>query len=79
MPAQELMTVGPVLIVIDALDESAELWSRERTGLLNILSRRISEVPDNCRILITTRPEPDICKKFPRIPEAYGYHRHQIN
>ena len=55
---------APVLIVIDALDESGEAKSREQilrllAGKLNI-SSQLSEMPKNFRILITSRPLEDI-------------------
>jgi hypothetical protein len=61
-PAKALTTVGPILIVIDALDESAEESSRK--SLLNILAKGISNLPPNFRLLITARPEPDIINAF---------------
>jgi AAA ATPase domain len=61
-PAKALTIVGPVLIVIDALDESAEESSRK--ALLDILANGISDLPPNFRILITARPEPDIINAF---------------
>ena len=61
-PATALTTVGPILIVIDALDESAEGQSRK--DLLETLATGISDLPSNFRILITTRPEPDIVIAF---------------
>ena len=61
-PAKALTTVGPILIVIDAPDESAEGLSR--TNLLDTLAKGISDLPSNFRILMTTRPEPDIVSAF---------------
>jgi hypothetical protein len=56
-PAKHLDGVGPILIIIDALDESG---SREdRATLLQTLSR-ILELPSHFRFLITSRPESDI-------------------
>ena len=48
----------PVLIVLDALDEcgTPEL----RRSLLDVLRDRLSSLPANFRILITSRPEEDI-------------------
>jgi hypothetical protein len=56
-PVRELTLSGPVVIVIDALDES-DLPSRSR--LLLLLSKRIEELPSNFRIIVTSRPERDI-------------------
>ncbi|KIM79211.1 hypothetical protein PILCRDRAFT_74639, partial [Piloderma croceum F 1598] len=61
-PAKALTTVGPILIVIDALDESAE--KRSRKVLLEVLARMAASIPNNFRILITARPERDIVKAF---------------
>lgn len=49
---------GPILIVIDALDESG--YPRARRAMLSILARRVSELPANFRLLLTSRPEDDI-------------------
>lgn len=57
-PAKQLSLVGPVTIVVDALDESGD--KKSRAELLSIFSSKISELPPNFRILITSRPEPDI-------------------
>ena len=66
-PAKALTTVGPIVIIIDALDESTKEPSRK--ALLDILSEGISLVPSNFRVLITARPEPDIVN-------ALNGHRH---
>ena len=66
-PAQKLSEamVGPIVIVIDALDESGRADSRQH--ILRILSGKldddeshISKLPSNFRILLTSRPLPDI-------------------
>ncbi|PPR04540.1 hypothetical protein CVT26_002507 [Gymnopilus dilepis] len=56
---------GPIVIVIDALDESGDPDSREL--LLKILAGRMGDIDDqihqlpaNIRILLTSRPLPDI-------------------
>ena len=61
-PAKALTTVGPILVVIDALDESGEESSRK--PLLDVIAKGISDLPPNFRILITARPEPDIIHAF---------------
>jgi hypothetical protein len=55
--------VGPVVVVIDALDESGGVETRRH--LLRILSGklavpRIGDLPHNFRIIVTSRPLPDI-------------------
>src|ERR1700722_2583700 len=57
-PAAQLRIVGPILIIIDALDESSDPRSRHR--LLSLLANRMTELPGNFRILLTSRPEKDI-------------------
>jgi hypothetical protein len=71
-PARKLSEgmVGPIVIIIDALDESGGPNSRDR--LLHILSGKsgkgideenhITKLPPNIRILVTSRPLPDIAK-----------------
>ncbi|KAG1792155.1 uncharacterized protein HD556DRAFT_1482212 [Suillus plorans] len=56
---------APVLIVIDALDESGEANSREQilrllAGKLNTSTSQLSDLPANFRILLTSRPLEDI-------------------
>ncbi|PAV22987.1 nucleotide-binding-oligomerization-domain like receptor [Pyrrhoderma noxium] len=48
----------PVLIVLDALDECGT--PEHRQSLLDVLRDRLSSLPANFRILITSRPEEDI-------------------
>ncbi|KAH7905937.1 WD40-repeat-containing domain protein [Hygrophoropsis aurantiaca] len=61
-PTSELHIVGPVVIVIDALDESGDQIHRKR--MLSVLSEKISSLPCNFRILITGRPESDIVQRL---------------
>ncbi|KAG1817021.1 hypothetical protein EV424DRAFT_1513365 [Suillus variegatus] len=63
--------VGPVVIIIDALDESGEAVET-RSDLLRILSGKlrdptithITKLPKNFRILVTSRPLRDIQNSF---------------
>ena len=53
--------VKPIVIIVDALDESGDTNSRR--VLLRILDNtenRITDLPPNLRILLTSRPLPDI-------------------
>ena len=55
--------MGPIVIIIDALDESGDTDSRR--VLLRILGNtitdsRVTDLPPNFRILLTSRPLPDI-------------------
>jgi len=71
-PLQKLSesTVGPVVIVIDALDESGT--AKTRSDLLRILSGKlqnsavpqITELPKNFRFIVTSRPLRDIQNAF---------------
>jgi len=68
-PARALSeaVMGPIVIVIDALDESGDTDSRR--VLLRILGNaitdsRVTDLPPNLRILVTSRPLPDIHAAF---------------
>jgi hypothetical protein len=60
--AQGLTSVGPTLIVIDALDESGD--QKPRKDLLSVLGSEAARLPSNLRILITSRAEKDIMDAF---------------
>ncbi|KAF7974596.1 hypothetical protein HWV62_11876 [Athelia sp. TMB] len=66
--ADSLSTIGPIVVVIDALDESGDVQSR--VPLLERLASKASEFPSNFRILITARPEPDIWRAFSTAPHV---------
>jgi len=56
---------APVLLVIDALDESGDVHSREQilrmlAGNSNPFSSKLTKLPTNLRILVTSRPLDDI-------------------
>ena len=68
-PAKTLTTIGPIVIVIDALDESGGQSARK--ALLDIFAKRVPELPSNFRILLTSRPEKDIVA-------ALNGHRHVL-
>ena len=66
-PIRDVCFVGPILIVVDALDESEDASSIQRRDTLafhEFLATRLGELPSNFRILITSRPEPDLEKAF---------------
>ncbi|KIJ56480.1 hypothetical protein M422DRAFT_239695, partial [Sphaerobolus stellatus SS14] len=52
----------PVVIIIDALDESGDPDSRIQ--LLSILANQVQSLPQNFRIPVTSRPLPDIVRSF---------------
>jgi hypothetical protein len=54
-PLNGLHIVGPILIVIDALDESGDTASK--IGLHTFLAENIIRLPSNFRVVITSRPE----------------------
>jgi AAA ATPase domain len=76
-PAKALTTVGPILIVIDAVDESAEEVSRKT--LLDVLAKGISDLPSNFRFLITARPERDIIDAFSGNEHIFCKHMNAID
>jgi hypothetical protein len=53
---------GPILIVIDALDESGAAIGKN--GLHTFLAQRLIDLPPNFRVLITWRPEDGIESAF---------------
>jgi len=69
-PLENIRFVGPVVIVIDALDESEDVTDMDPyvgnngTHFHTFLAQRLSELPSNFRILITSRPEAEILRAF---------------
>ncbi|KAI0311587.1 hypothetical protein OF83DRAFT_1251440, partial [Amylostereum chailletii] len=61
-PMKELRVVGPLVLVIDALDESGDEDMREK--MLTILAKEMAKLPTCFRILVTSRAEPDITQIF---------------
>ncbi|KZP17439.1 hypothetical protein FIBSPDRAFT_1046926 [Athelia psychrophila] len=53
---------GPILVVIDALDEAGSVTERE--DLIKVLSEGASKLPWFLRLLIVSRRERDICDAF---------------
>lgn len=58
-PAGKLQFIGPIVVVVDALDEVAR---HEREALTDCLARLAvdDKLPDNLRFLITARPDPTL-------------------
>ncbi|KAH8993488.1 hypothetical protein EDB92DRAFT_409256 [Lactarius akahatsu] len=54
-PLKDLHIVGPILVVIDALDESGDATGR--VGLHTFLAKKLIRPPSNFRVFITSRPE----------------------
>ena len=67
-PLEDLHIVGPILVVIDALDESGDTTARG--GLHTFLATNLSKLPSNFRVLITSRPEDGIQSAFDKAPSA---------
>ncbi|KAJ7662448.1 hypothetical protein B0H17DRAFT_1185048 [Mycena rosella] len=70
-PARRSLYFGPVVIVIDALDASGNQPARQ--ALISLLSSRTTELPSNFRILVTTRPEPDITEAFSKCKDVASW------
>ncbi|KAG9312791.1 hypothetical protein JVU11DRAFT_6205 [Chiua virens] len=69
-PIENFDAIGPIVVVIDALDECGEPADRAR--LLAAMSEQISEgkLPTNLRFLFTSRPENDIMNAFSSCPHV---------
>jgi hypothetical protein len=61
-PLQDLLIVDPILVVIDALDESGDAIGEK--ALHRFLADNLSSLPGNFRVLITSRPEHGIESAF---------------
>ncbi|GJJ11128.1 hypothetical protein Clacol_005359 [Clathrus columnatus] len=59
------VSTGPILIIMDALDECDNPSSRQ--DLLKVLETGIKSLPANVRFLITSRPENDIKLTFEKL------------
>lgn len=64
LPIASIPNSRPVVIVIDALDEglsgNSDEAARASEELLDIFSEECATLPSNCRIIITSRPEPSV-------------------
>ena len=67
-PLKDLHIVGPILVVIDALDESGDTTGR--TGLHTFLAENLQKLPSNFRVVITSRPEHTIVSALDRAPSV---------
>jgi len=65
-PSAQLPTNRPILLIIDALDESGDAQSRNH--LLSILAHHARHLPSNVRILITSRVLDDISQALRSSP-----------
>ena len=57
-PLKGLHIVGPIIVVVDALDESGNATGE--AGLHTFLAKNLIRLPSNFRVLITSRPEDGI-------------------
>src|SRR6266702_4274468 len=67
-PLKDLHIVGPILVVIDALDESGDVIGGN--GLHEFLAKNLSKLPSNFRVLITSRPEDGVESAFVGAPSV---------
>jgi hypothetical protein len=63
-PLKDLHIVGPILVVIDALNESGD--TPGRIGLHTFLAENLKRLPSNFRMVITSRPEHAIVSALAR-------------
>jgi len=66
---KDLRIVGPILVIVDALDESGD--ATDRKGLHTFLAEHVSELPSNFRIFITSRFEGNIVDPFTKASKAF--------
>lgn len=57
-PVAQFILSGPIVIIVDALDESGS--QRARYTLVSLLIQGLKELPQNFRVLVTSCLEPDI-------------------
>jgi len=67
-PLKDLPIVGPILVVIDALDESGD--TADVTGLHTFLAKNLIRLPSNFRVVITSRPEHTIVSALMQAPSV---------
>ncbi|KAF8622303.1 hypothetical protein AX15_007114 [Amanita polypyramis BW_CC] len=67
-PFADLTIIGPIIVIIDGLD----VW-KNRGRILSTL-RNARDLPQNLRILITTRHEDDIINELTDIPHCHQRH-----
>ena len=55
---------GNMIFIVDALDEIGVNDSKERRDVLDLLKKLLSSLPDWVKVVVTSRPEPDIITTF---------------
>ncbi|KAF9460308.1 WD40-repeat-containing domain protein [Collybia nuda] len=76
-PARALQITGPIVIVIDGLDESGDPASRK--AILSVLAEKFKELPSNFYFVVTSRPEPDIFKALKPCIHVLSKHMEDIS
>jgi hypothetical protein len=71
-PMRHFQIIGPVVIVIDALDECDHAMTRPRR-LLPFLTKHLTDLLPNVRFTVTTRPEQDVIDAIHNNPEVDGF------
>ena len=61
-PLKDVHIVGPILVIIDALDESGD--ATRGAGLHSFFAKNLVRLPSNFRVVITSRPELPIVSAF---------------
>jgi AAA ATPase domain len=67
-PLKDLPLPGPILVVIDALDESGDATGKK--GLHTFLAEHLIDLPSEFRILVTSRAEDGIEPTFAEAPSV---------
>jgi len=67
----DLQSEGPIVIVLDALDECGSI--EHRAALLRVLAAESANLPSFLRIIITSRPESDIHRYFDEQSNILSY------
>ncbi len=67
-PLKDLHIVGPIVVVIDALDESGDVTGEN--GLHKFLAQNLSRLPSNFSVFITSRREDGIASVFVGAPSV---------
>ncbi|EIM81233.1 uncharacterized protein STEHIDRAFT_162217 [Stereum hirsutum FP-91666 SS1] len=67
-PFIDLALAGPIILVIDGLENCDDKNSLGQ--FLAVLAARVSKLPSNFRILLTTRPDSQVLNRFTNHPNA---------
>lgn len=67
-PSIHLPTIGETLILIDAFDECSSLSDPTRAEALDMLTKEAHKLPAGLRVIVTSRPEPDVWTAIKKNP-----------